>query len=39
MDKKEIYNLLSQIIDENSIYIDEPMNNVHPSGLVVLLIF
>ena len=26
MDKKEIYNLLSQIIDENSIYIDEPMN-------------
>lgn len=26
MDKKEIYNLLSQIIDEKSIYIDEPMN-------------
>ena len=26
MDKKEIYNLLSKIIDENSIYIDEPMN-------------
>ena len=26
MNKKEVYHLLSQIIDEDSIYIDEPMN-------------